>query len=207
MPAASFEGVAMTHLPKHPFTGLTALGLRRDGRPIWPVLGGSEPAADPATPPTPSTPPADPPADPDPDALGDGGKKALAAERARAKELEKELAAFRKEKTAREEADKTEAEKRAAAEQRAVDAELRALRLEVASEKGLTAAQARRLQGATRDELLADADDLLANFGAAAPSKPTTPAPDPSQGSKGSAPAARPTSLGQAVGAALKPKA
>ncbi len=193
------------HLPIHPFTGLTALGLRRDGRPIWPVLGGSEPAADPE----PAIPAEPAPAAPAPEdkPLGAAGEKALAAERARAKELEKELAAFRKDKAAREEADKTEAEKRAAAEQRAADAELRALRLEVAAEKGLNAAQAKRLQGATRDELLADADDLLANFGAAAPSKPTTPAPDPSQGSKGSAPAARPTSLGQAVGAALKRKA
>jgi hypothetical protein len=29
-------------LPVHPRTGLTALGLRRNGAPIWPVLGGSE---------------------------------------------------------------------------------------------------------------------------------------------------------------------
>lgn len=29
-------------LPVHPFTGLTALGLRRNGAPIWPVKGGSE---------------------------------------------------------------------------------------------------------------------------------------------------------------------
>ncbi len=29
-------------LPVHHFTGLTALGLRRNGAPIWPVRGGSE---------------------------------------------------------------------------------------------------------------------------------------------------------------------
>jgi hypothetical protein len=28
-------------LPVHPFTGLTALGLRRSGAPIWPVRGGA----------------------------------------------------------------------------------------------------------------------------------------------------------------------
>lgn len=30
-----------TLLPTHPTTGLTALALRPDGRPIWPILGGS----------------------------------------------------------------------------------------------------------------------------------------------------------------------
>ncbi|PRX90831.1 hypothetical protein [Allonocardiopsis opalescens] len=30
-----------TDLPVHPITGLAALGWRRDGRPIWPILGGS----------------------------------------------------------------------------------------------------------------------------------------------------------------------
>ena len=33
-------------LPVHPRTGLTAIGLRRNGDPIWPVLGGSEEADD-----------------------------------------------------------------------------------------------------------------------------------------------------------------
>lgn len=69
-----------------------------------------------------------------------------------------------------EEAEKTELQKMAeraeAAEKRAAEAEGRLLRLEVAQAKGLTAAQARRLQGATREELEADADDLLAAFGA-----------------------------------------
>lgn len=158
------------------------------------------PAGDPPTPPAPA-----PSADEKP--LGPAGEKALADERAARKAAEKELAAYRKAEQDRADADKSEAEKRAAAEQRAADAELRALRLEVAHEKGLTAAQAKRLQGTNRDELMADADDLLTNFGTPAPTRPTTPAPDPSQGPKGTVPAARPTSLGQAVGAALKPKA
>lgn len=29
-------------LPVHPFTGLTAIGYRRNGAPIWPIKGGSE---------------------------------------------------------------------------------------------------------------------------------------------------------------------
>ncbi|MER6360092.1 hypothetical protein [Kitasatospora sp. NPDC001527] len=64
--------------PIHPRTGLQAVGLRRDGRPIWPILGGSgdtgptgtptgDPAApgptDPAAPaPAPAAPPPAPPA-------------------------------------------------------------------------------------------------------------------------------------------------
>lgn len=64
--------------------------------------------------------------------------------------------------------DKTEAQKLAdraeAAEKRAVEVEGRALRLEVASEKGLTPAQAKRLVGSTREELESDADELLTTF-------------------------------------------
>jgi hypothetical protein len=46
----------------------------------------------------------------------------------------------------------------------ATDAEQRALRLEVAIEKGLTTAQAKRLVGTTKDELEADAEELLDSF-------------------------------------------
>jgi hypothetical protein len=64
-----------------------------------------------------------------------------------------------------------------AAEKRAEEAEHRALRLEVATAKGLTAAQAKRLVGTTTEELEADADELLTSFksegGAPPPSKPT----------------------------------
>ncbi len=65
-------------------------------------------------------------------------------------------------------AQKTEAQKAAealtAAETRATAAERRALLLEVATEKGLTAAQAKRLVGSTREELLADADEFLGSL-------------------------------------------
>jgi hypothetical protein len=75
----------LTHAPLYP------IGLRRDGRPVWPILGGSTPPPNdpPADPPTdpPNDPPADPPVDP-PD-LGEAGKRALAAERKRAEDAEK----------------------------------------------------------------------------------------------------------------------
>jgi hypothetical protein len=111
--------------------------------------------------------------------LGDAGKQALAAERTARREAEKQ----RKELEARlkeleplaakaqqlEDAKKSEAEKLneklTAAEKRAIEAETKALRLEVATAKGLTPAQAKRLVGATKDELEADADDLLSTFG------------------------------------------
>ncbi len=134
---------------------------------------------------------------PETDPLGDAGKKALAAERDLRKAAEKELAKYRKVEADKADADKSEAEKRAAAEQRAVDAELRATRLEVAHEKGLTPAQAKRLVGTTRDEIAADADEILRDF-PAAQVKAATPKPDPSQGSRGET-KTRPTSLGAAV--------
>lgn len=63
------------------------------------------------------------------------------------------------------EASKTEIEKfterATAAEQTAAEAVARAARAEVALEKGLTPTQAKRLVGATREEMLADADELL----------------------------------------------
>lgn len=77
-----------------------------------------------------------------------------------------------------EDRDKSETEKLterlSAAEKRALEAE----RLEIALERGLTRSQAKRLVGSTREELEADADELLADLGAASqdreppPSKP-----------------------------------
>lgn len=67
-----------------------------------------------------------------------------------------------------EDASKSEVEKATAkvteAEKRAQEAELRALRLEIAAEKGLTPAQAKRLVGTNREELEADADELVETF-------------------------------------------
>jgi hypothetical protein len=216
-------------MPIHPFTGLTALGLRRDGRPIWPVMGGDG-TTDPSTPPAPAPVPAPPapvvpPADPAPippapppkpeDGLGEAGKKALAEERAARQALQKR---FDKLAEALGDGDKAKGktdiellnDKFGAYEQQlAAEREAR-FRAEVAQEKGLTAKQAARLKGATRDDLLADADDLLASFPAAAapqadPAKPPTPAPDPSQGNRNSPPP-RPKSLTEAVAEAMKAK-
>ena len=49
-------------------------------------------------------------------------------------------------------------------EKRANEADQRALRAEVAQAKGLSPAQARRLQGTTKEEFEADADDLIESF-------------------------------------------
>jgi len=75
----------------------------------------------------------------------------------------------------------------------------------VAADRGLTQKQARRLVGSTREELEADADDLLASFG--------TPA-DGGKGGKGRAEPARlrpggmpnpkPPSLAEQIAAAEK---
>lgn len=92
--------------------------------------------------------------------------------RTRAKELEP-LAAKAKEL---EDAGRTELEKltsRAESETtRADQAESRALRLEVAFEKGLTPAQAKRLVGSSREELEADADEILRDFPAKTDGRP-----------------------------------
>jgi hypothetical protein len=67
-----------------------------------------------------------------------------------------------------EDRDKTElerlTERAEAAERAAAATEVKALRLEVAAEQGLTPAQAKRLVGESRDELEADAKELLATF-------------------------------------------
>jgi hypothetical protein len=83
-----------------------------------------------------------------------------------------------------------------------VDAELRATRLEIAHEKGLTPAQAKRLVGATKEELEADADEILRDF-PVTPAKPGAPKPDPSQGPKGDPPA-RAKTLTEAIAAQRK---
>lgn len=134
-----------------------------DDNPITPPATG-EPAP-------PATPPAAPPGDGSAD-LGDAGKKALAEERKARRDAEtrlKELEPLAAKAKKLEEASKTESEKlterATAAEKRAVEAESRALRLEVATAKGLTPAQAKRLVGSTKEELEADADELLSSFG------------------------------------------
>lgn len=77
-----------------------------------------------------------------------------------------------------EEANKSELEKereaRSAAEKERDSAKTEALRLSVAHAKGLTPGQAKRLVGSTKEELEADADEILAEFGT---TKKAAPAP------------------------------
>lgn len=85
---------------------------------------------------------------------------------------------------AKAEASRTLEDRVAEIERQARDAETRALRAEVANAKGLTPSQAKRLIGANREELEADADELLKDI---APANRTTPPPGAlKSGSKGS---------------------
>lgn len=74
-----------------------------------------------------------------------------------------------------EEGQKSEIEKAMAraeeAERRAQEVELEALRASVALNKGLTPSQAKRLVGASLEELETDADELLADLKASKPAK------------------------------------
>ena len=136
----------------------------RDGR-FWifpngkrlPVVSGA--AVDDPEPGPEPTPKPDPPA---PSADDNAALKAAL------KKANDEAAAFRHKLKELEDRDKSDSEKLtervSAAEKRAAEAEARALRLEVASAKGLTPSQAKRLVGATREELEADADEILADF-------------------------------------------
>ena len=74
-------------------------------------------------------------------------------------------------------------ERAEAAEKRALDLESRSMRLEVAADKGLTPGQAKRLVGTTREELEADADEILRDF----PIKPGRPQGDVDQGVRSNA--------------------
>jgi hypothetical protein len=77
-------------------------------------------------------------------------------------------------------------------EQRALRAEQSALRMEVALEKHLPAKLVARLQGSTKEELLADADDLLATVG-------VRRTPDFDGGSRQTAPEGEGSFLAQAL--------
>lgn len=137
--------------------------------------------------------PTDPKPDPkdepkdDPKDLGDAGKKALEEERKARRDAEKQLKAVNDRLRELEDKDKSDSEKltgRVAELEKELTAEKgRAMRLEVALDKGLTKTQARRLVGDTEDDLVADADDLLASFKPAAPEeqKPAPPGSTPKE--------------------------
>jgi hypothetical protein len=108
--------------------------------------------------------------------LGEAGQKALAAERKRAATAERAAKAQQKQVddlTAQlrqyEDAKKTDLDKltdrATAAETTAASATAKLLRYEIAARKKLPAEWAARLQGATAEELEADADQLLEALG------------------------------------------
>ncbi|SBT64228.1 hypothetical protein GA0070622_1198 [Micromonospora sediminicola] len=180
--------------------------------PPAPAPGPGQPPADPGTgapPANPGTgsggggqPPADPAptgGDPQDKPLGPGGEKALREEREARKALERqigELAPLKQladllgtKPTGDGKTDLEQLTERLNKHDEDLAKERAARwRAEVAHEKGLTPAQAARLNGGTRDELAADADALLQLF-PAAPAGPRNPAPDPTQGTRGNQPA------------------
>ena len=98
------------------------------------------------------------------DKLGDAGKKALDEERKARREAEKQLKEFQDKLQALEDKDKSEVEKLRGDVEKLTkerdDNAAKALRMEVASEKGV---KARWLTGSTREELESVADEYLAD--------------------------------------------
>jgi len=183
----------------------------------------SDPSANaptpPATPPTPDPAPAAPAPAQDPPAPAPGTD--WKAEARKWEKLAKTNTDAATKLQALEDAKKTDeqklADELAALKADSSTAKSEKLRLEVALDKapeGLSPAKIRklaeRLRGSNREELEADAVELFADFGAAKtpdegdPSKPGQPKPDPAQGSRGTPPAGRPTSMGAAIAAQLK---
>lgn len=117
--------------------------------------------------------------------LGEGGKKALSAEREARKAAEKTAAELKAKLDEIEQANLSDLEKAqqaaTAAQERLAEIESKALRQKVAIEKGVPAKWVDRLRGSTEEELAADADLILADI----QQSPTTPKPDLSQGSQG----------------------
>lgn len=147
-----------------------------------------------------------------PQELGDAGKKALKSERDARKALEarlKELEPLAAKAQEFEDAQKSEqerlTEKLSATEERAAKAELRAARLEVATEKGLPSSAVKFLTGETGEELAASADELLGLMAASEP-EPATAAPQrrPQERLKpGASPDAEPQASPKDIAAAL----
>lgn len=123
---------------------------------------------------------------PDGDSLGDGGKKALAAERSARRAAEKAAAEALARVKEFEDQGKTELERLteqiAQADARAKQAEAEALRLRVAADTGLPSDLQEFLTGDSEEQLRERAAKLMAATNAA--NEPRRPAPDPSQGAK-----------------------
>lgn len=121
----------------------------------------------------------------DPAALGEAGRKALAAERKRADEAEKARKALEAQLQEKENASLTETQRlqKQIEELQAAyqSSQLEAARGRVIAAEGIPTALATFVQGSDEAELIASAQALKAAL--ADVTKPGTPAPDPSQGS------------------------
>jgi hypothetical protein len=145
------------------YDGIPIIGFTKRGRPIPVVAGGAEDPDDP-----------DEPKEPDKgdtveslkkrvkDLEGDVEKWKGHSRRWETRAKDNQAAADRLKEA--EDADKTSGEQLAEAKSRAEKAERDRLVMEVAIDKGLTTAQARRLVGTSREELEKDADELLETF-------------------------------------------
>lgn len=115
--------------------------------------------------------------------LGDGGKRALEAERKARRDAERKATDLEARLAAIEDKDKSEVERltsQVATLTKDRDAAVvNAARLKVALDRGLTATQAKRLVGSTEEELSADADELLADLGVNRKTEGDTAAVDP----------------------------
>lgn len=174
------RSLALSHAPQ------TVMGYRKDGRPIRFIGGGDGTVPDGVSPVNEhGYPDNTPTADMTPEHQAAywkfqsrkhetrASQAPDAAELERLRAAEAELAtrkAAELSDTERLQAEKATAEQTAATARADADAAVRrALLLEVAISKSLTAGQASRLQGSTKEELEADADALLKDFAPVAP--------------------------------------
>lgn len=143
---------------------------------------------------------------PEDEKLGEGGLKALQAEREARSQAEKQIADLNARIKEFEDAQKTDEEKQSEAElerQKQFEetaaakakAEAQLLRYEVAASKGIDLKFVNRINGSTKEELEADADAFLELLGNASPSSPK---PDPSAGR--GAEQVKPSTLQDAIG-------
>lgn len=122
----------------------------------------------------------DPAPAPDPDA---GAKKALDAERTARREAERQLKEMQAQLQELTDKDKSEVERLreqvTAVTKERDELSSSSMRSDIAIAKGLTAAQAKRLVGATREELEADADEIIEAFPAGGVKPPPSQKPNP----------------------------
>lgn len=109
----------------------------------------------------------------DDDDLGDSGKSALDKERKARRDAEKRARDAEAKLKEHDDAEKTASEQLVEAKADVVKERQRADRLQVAIDKGLTSAQAKRLSGDTLEALEADADEILELFGTKKPDEGT----------------------------------